>query len=290
MKSLGLALGGGGLKGLAHIGVLEIMQENNIPINMICGTSAGSIVAALYASGMPVHKMEKIAASLKPSDYIDYNILGIVKYLTGLCLPNYQAKLDGIIKGDSLEELVYQWTDGKSLNDVSMPLSIIAVDIDSGQEVVFTNQEFELEGRHVKIVRDALLSEAVRASISIPATFVPLNFEGMQMIDGGVRSIVPVTAAKAMGAQYILAVNLGQETYDTKVAGMIQIISRSLNILTYETSDTAEEIFADLIIFPRVGEVHLDDMDKAEQIIRAGRRAAKEHIAEIKNGLQTLSK
>ncbi len=287
MKSLGLALGGGGLKGLAHIGVLEVLAENRIPIDMICGTSAGSIFAALYASGMPARKMEKLVLNLKPGDYLDYNIIGIVKYLLGICLPGYQAPLDGIIKGDALEEMVYQWTNGKSLKDVDLPLSIIAVDIDSGQEVVFTNQDFEVEGFEVRIIKDALLSEAVRASISIPATFVPLDFCGMQMVDGGVRNIVPVSTAKTMGAEYILAVNLGQETYQTKVSGIIQIVSRSLNILTYETSDTAEELFADLIVFPRVGEVHLEDVDKAEQIIRAGRRAAKEQVAEIKKGLES---
>ncbi|MDD3269403.1 MAG: patatin-like phospholipase family protein [Syntrophomonadaceae bacterium] len=286
MKSLGLALGGGGLKGLAHIGVLEVLEANKIPINMICGTSAGSIVAALLASGMPARKMESIALNLKASDYIDYNIAGIVKYLAGLCLPGLRVKLNGIIKGDALEKLVYEWTDGKSLKDVKMPISIISVDIDTGQEVVFTNQDLKIEEGNVRIVKDALLSEAVRASISIPATFVPLDFQGMQMVDGGVRNIVPVSAAKAMGAEYILAVNLGQEIYQTSVSGIIQIVSRSLNILTYETSDTAEEIFADLILFPRVSDVHLEDMDKAEQIIRAGRRVAKEQAAEIKNGLE----
>lgn len=285
MKSLGLALGGGGLKGLAHIGVLEVLAENKIPIDMICGTSAGSIFAALYASGMPARKIERLVLNLKPGDYIDYNIAGIVKYLAGLCLPGYQAKLDGIIKGDALEELVYRWTEGKSLKDVDLPLAIIAVDIDTGREMVFTNQDFEMEGREIRIVKDALLSKAVRASISIPATFIPLDFQGMQMVDGGVRNIVPVSIAKMMGAEYILAVNLGQETYQTKVSGIIQIVSRSLSILTYETSDTAQEIFADSILFPRVGDVHLEDIDKAEQIIRAGRRAAKAQVDEIKKGL-----
>ncbi|MEN6349087.1 MAG: patatin-like phospholipase family protein [Syntrophomonas sp.] len=286
MKTLGLALGGGGLKGLAHIGVLEVLAGNRIPVDLISGTSAGSIIAALYASGLSPRSMEKLVLNLKSGDYLDYNISGLLRYLIGFYMPGISTHVNGIIKGDKLESLVYKLTEGKSLKDISMPLAIIACDIDTGREVIFTNQDIEVDDDSVVVIRDALLSEAVRASISIPGTFVPLCFRGMKMIDGGVKNIVPVDVQKKMGAEYIAAVNLGQETYETKVTGIVQIISRSLDILTYQTSDTAEEFFADVEIFPRVSGVHLDEMEKAEQIIRAGRRAARDKIGEIKNELR----
>jgi len=285
MKKLGVALGGGGLKGLAHIGVLEILEENRIPVAMISGTSAGSIIAALYASGMSPYEMERHALKAKTRDYIDYNVGGFLKYLAGLFLPGIKTTLDGIVKGKRLERLMYRLTGGKTLQDVDIPLAIIACDIDSGREVIFTNQDFETENKSTVIIKNALLSEAVRASTSVPATFVPRRFREMQLVDGGVRSIVPVAVQKMMGAECILSVNLGRETYTEKVSSIPQIISRTLKILTYETSDTEEEIYSDMIIFPEVPEVNLDDLQKAPEVIRAGRRAMKNKIPELKRRL-----
>ncbi len=285
MKSLGLALGGGGLKGLAHIGVLQVLEENSIPISAISGTSAGSIVAALYASGLSPWRMQELAMQLEVKDYIDYDIIAFAKFFWALLLPGVKASLDGLIKGDKLEKLLYKWTRGKTLAQSQIPISIIACDIDSGQEIIFTNQNMEVTGPRL-VIKEALLSEAVRSSTSIPATFVPLQFRGMQMVDGGVKEMVPVEVQKIMGADYILSVNLGRESYAEKVTGITQIVSRSLNIMSYETSATAETLFADLVIHPRVKAVRLDDIEQAERIIRAGRRAAKAKIDEIKRGLE----
>lgn len=285
MKELGLALGGGGLKGLAHIGVLQVLAARGIPVAMISGTSAGSLIAALYASGMSPRQMERAALELKPSDYLDYNVGGLLKALAGFLVPGLGAPVDGVLKGDKLEQLVYRFTRGQSLRDVKMPLAIIACDIDTGREIIFTNRKMPEAGNTV-IIYDALLSEAVRASCSIPATFVPYDFQGMQLVDGGVRSIVPVTVQKALGAEYTLAINLGQESYHTPVEGIPQIVGRTLNILTYETSATEQALLADLAVYPGLSGVKLDDLDRAEQIIRAGRRAMREKIPELEAGLQ----
>jgi NTE family protein len=184
MKSLGLALGGGGLKGLAHIGVMQVLEENSIPISVISGSSAGSVVAALYASGLSPWRMQELMMQLQAKDYIDYDIVAFTKFFWALLLPGVKASLDGLIKGDKLEKLLYKWTRGKTLADSRIPISIIACDIDSGQEIIFTNQNMEVTGPRL-VIKEALLSEAVRASTSIPATFVPLQFRGRQMVDGG---------------------------------------------------------------------------------------------------------
>jgi len=284
-KTLGVALGGGGLRGFAHIGVLQVLEDNHIPVSYLSGTSAGALVAALYASGLSAYQIEELSRSLQPSDYLDYNISGLVRYILSRYLPGFDTPLQGIIKGDKIQNIIHKWTGGKTLKDCSLPLTIIACDIDSGREVIFTNQDLEWKTGPTVVVQDALLSEAVRASIAIPATFVPLEFEGMQLVDGGLKSIVPVTAQKVMGAGYIMAVNLGTAYYREKVAGIPSIISRSISILTYETSETEQHLFADLVIRPRVQSVGLDDWEKALDFVRAGRRAMQKQVEKLEKDL-----
>lgn len=285
MKRFGMALGGGGLKGMAHIGVLQILWDNGLKPQYISGTSAGSIIATLYACGTSPYKMQAIVSHLSPADYLDYNIMGTLKYLISLVWPTYQAPLEGIILGDKLERLVYALTDGKKLSEAEIPLAIISCDINSGRKVIFTNQEMEFERSDVVVIKDALISEAVRASVSIPVTFKPKNFAGLKMVDGGLKEIVPSSMAKMMGADYILSVNLGQAMYDSQIKGIPQIISRTLSILTYETSEMEEEIYSDMTIFPEIQGTRLDDTEAIEKIIRAGRRAMKEKLAQLKREL-----
>lgn len=284
MLRFGMALGGGGLKGLAHIGVLQVLIDNNIYPDYIAGTSAGSIVASLYASGVSPYEMETIVLGLSPSDYIDYNFAGLIKYLCSLWLPNYNYTLNGLIIGDKIEQLVNGWTEGKSLTDLRLPLAIVACDVNSGRKIIFSNQTL-IWSEGVTIIKDALVSEAVRSSISIPATFVPKQFQGMQMIDGGVKDIVPAMVTKSMGAQYVIGINLGVENYQSNVNGIPQIIGRTLDILVYETSDTEENFFADMLLHPEVPDASLTDITDAAKIIRAGRRVMRENITRLKEDL-----
>lgn len=272
------------MKGLAHIGVLQVLVENQVYPDYIAGTSAGSIIAALYASGVSPLKMEQIVTALAPRDYIDYNIAGLIKYVAGLVLPNYDYTLNGLIVGDKIEQLVYNWTSGKRLAEVNLPTAMIACDIDSGGKIIFTNQTL-VKPYGETVVTDALLSEAVRSSISIPVTFIPKKFRGMQIVDGGLKDIVPAMVTKSMGAEYVLGINLGRENYRTDVEGIPQIIGRTLDILIYETSDTEEDFFADLLLHPKVPDVSLTDLKDATKIIRAGRRVMRDNIALLKKEL-----
>lgn len=284
MKQLGVALGGGGLRGLAHIGVLQVLQDHHIKIYSLSGTSIGGIVACLYASGMDAYEMQHVVTHLKAKDYLDYNVKGFIQYIIDLLVPCRNACLDGLIKGKKLERLIYKLTRGKSLDDVNQLLSVIACNIDSGKEMVFSNCK-NLKGYEAVHIKKALLSVAARCSSSIPATFEPYCIAGNQIVDGGVKAMVPVGVQKAMGAEYILAVNLGQKEYREKVSCIPQIINRTLNILTYETSDTDERLYADMILYPVVGYVNLDDLDKAMELIYAGRTAMQEGLDKLKQDL-----
>lgn len=281
MKRLGIALGGGGIKGLAHIGVLQVLQENGIKPAYISGTSSGSIIAALYSCGIDPFKMEEIAYHISPKDYLDYNICGIGKYLLSLLIPCYHYNLEGLIKGKKLRQLIFKLTGGKTLSEIEMPLSIVACDINSGQKIIFTNQESLLAGLDAVIVSQVLISDAVSASCAIPVIFNPQLYNNLKLLDGGLKDYVPSIVQKLMGAPVILAVNLGNEKYIQPVKGIYQIASRSLDILTYETSSLANDLFADVCVFPQVKDVSLEDIGEAGTIIRAGRRAMKEKINEL---------
>lgn len=284
MKHLGVALGGGGLRGLAHIGVLQVLQDNGIDIFTLSGTSIGGIVACLYASGMDAYEMQEVVTQLKPKDYLDYNFKGLIQYILGLLVPGKDACLDGLIKGKKLERLIYKLTRGKGLTDIDQLLSVVACNIDSGKEVVFSNCKTlrDYEATHIK---RASLSVAARCSSSIPATFAPYYIGEMQIVDGGIKAMVPVGVQKAMGAEYILAVNLGHREYHETVSCIPQIVSRTINILTYETSDTDEKLYADMILYPAVGDVNLDDMEKAVDLIQAGRIAMETHMNKLNRDL-----
>lgn len=285
VRKLGLVLGGGGLKGLAHIGVLQVLTEHRIPVASISATSSGSIIAALYATGISPHEMERIFLQIKSRDYLDYNICGLLKYGVGLLIMENQPVLNGLIKGNKLIKLMTYLTGHKLLDEVKIPLAIVACDINTGEEVIFSNI-IPPAANQVVFVQDALLSEAVRSSTSVPGIFVPYYFRGMQLVDGGIKAIVPVSIQLSMGAEYIMAVNLGQELYQESVAGIPQIISRTIEILVYETSDTAETLYADLSINPLLPEVRLDEIEKAAFIIRAGRRAMLAQLSQLQWGLQ----
>ncbi len=285
MKKLGLALGGGGLRGLAHIGILQVLEDNNIPPNIVAGTSVGSIIAALYASGMSAYQMEQEVVKLKPHDYLDYNFSGFIKHLLACFFPAINNNIDGIIKGERLEKIVCHLTGGRDLRDSKVPLAIIACDIDSGREIVFASEKIPLQGNDILLIEDARLSQAVRSSTAIPAVFVPYRLQGMQLVDGGVRSMVPVTVQRLLGAEYILAINLGQEVYDQAVEGIPQIVNRTISILAYETSATEQKVYANMVIHPQVGEVKLHDLHRAPEIIRIGRRVMKQRIDELKKDL-----
>ncbi|MGI5921689.1 MAG: patatin-like phospholipase family protein [Syntrophomonadaceae bacterium] len=286
MKKIGLALGGGGLKGLAHIGVLQVLHDNHIPVGCVSGTSSGSIIAALLACGMSPYRMADVVLRLKTKDYIDYDLTGIMAYLLTLLVPGVKGHLDGIIKGNKLEQLVFRLTRGLRLAEARLPLAIIACNIDSGHQVVFTNQAIANTDEEMVIVNNAFLSEAVRASTSIPATFVPKFFKGMQLVDGGIKEVVPVSVQKSLGSEYTVAVNLGRELYHEKVVGLPAIVSRSISIMTYETADLSQQFYADMILTPELNDIHLDDIHKAPQIIRAGRQVMEDNLAQLIKEIQ----
>lgn len=288
VKSLGLAFGGGGLRGAAHLGVLQVLHENNINPRYISGTSAGALVAACYAAGCTPEQIEREFSTAGREDYLDYNWRKLAGWGFN-CFMKRKARLPyGVIKGDRLEKLVYKLTRGKTLAEAELPLAVTAVDLDTGRRVIFTNCDMEIEDTRTIIIKDALLSEAVRASTSIPVTFVPRQWQGLRLVDGGLKDIVPVQVLKIMGADYVLGVDLLAGKFEQPVQDMFEIIQRSIDIMVQETSWLDQQLFADYIISPEVEDIGLGQTEKIPECIQAGRQAMYQALPKVKSGLKAV--
>ncbi|NQT95081.1 MAG: patatin-like phospholipase family protein [Candidatus Omnitrophica bacterium] len=242
-KKIAFVFGGGSARGLAHIGVLRVLRQNNIPVDLVVGTSIGSLLAAICGLGLSLKSIENIADKMKWWDLADFVISKI-----------------GFLEGRNLEKLIKESIENKGFKDLKMPLGIVCTDIENGEEVVLTTGS---------------LSRAIRASCSIPGIFMPVRIGGRLLVDGGLKSNVPSDVAKRMGASFVIAVDVGYCVKKGKISNIFQMVFQSTQIVGNELNKyEAKE--ADNVI-----KVHLSDefdqmaFHRAKEIIAAGERAAK---------------
>lgn len=262
MKKLGLALGGGAARGLAHIGVLEVLEKEGIVVDMIAGTSAGAAIGALYAQGKPAGRIKELA--------LDTGWRRMVS-LIDLALPR-----SGFIEGTKIKNLLKSFIGDIGFSDLEIPLACVATDIRSGEEVV---------------ISDGLVLEGVRASISIPVIFTAVKWRDRYLVDGGLVNPVPVSTVRKMGADFVIAVNvippMGvrlQPSKESKPPGIFQSMLHSFYIATYSLvrSSLAE---ADIVIEPKLPHVGYGDFHRISESIAQGEIAAKALIEQIKQQL-----
>jgi len=196
-KKIGLALGSGAARGLAHIGVLKILTANQISIDFIAGSSMGALIGALYASGLSIEQMEDIACN---TDW---------KLTAKMFTPTLPWA--GLVEGNRIREFIRTLVGDKNINDLQIPFAAVATDVQTGEEIVIENGS---------------LIEAVRASISIPGVFTPVRHQNRFLVDGGVVNPVPADVARNMGADIVIAVN---------VTSSLDVTARNI-ILPDETS------------------------------------------------------
>jgi NTE family protein len=247
-----LVLGGGAARGFAHIGVLKVLEMNNIKADMIFGTSAGSFIGSLYAYGFNAFQIQKMALEIERGDIIDITI------------PD-----NGFIKGDLLEEYINRMTRNTTLEKLRIPFYAIATDIQSGKEIVFAVGN---------------TGKAVRASCSIPGIFMPVRIGDRVYVDGSVVSPVAVDAARARGATIIIAVDISSDLDTAAPSGAIDTILQSINIMASKIS-AGQLSRADIIIRPLVGHVGSADFSKRHEAILEGERAALLALPRIKEML-----
>jgi len=258
-RKIGLALGGGAARGLAHIGVLSVLQEEGIPIDIISGTSAGAVIGALYAYGIDSNGIRNFVRGLTRKRLIS---------LTDL-IPSRS----GLIQGEKIKDLLEDAIGTDIMfTDLKIPFACIATDIMTGEEVVI-NQGSVLDG--------------IRASISIPLIFSVATWNSRYLVDGGLVNPVPVSTLQRMGADFILAVNVIPKfkaeikKKKLKGPGILDIIMHTMyigNTLLVRYSLAG----ADISIEPQVMHIGSGDFHKADECILQGERAAREHVQEIK--------
>jgi len=241
-KKVGLALGGGVAKGLAHIGVIRALIELGVPIDCVAGTSSGSIVGALAAAAVPPDRMEAIAKTTRWRDLVK----PVVPRL-------------GLLDGTRLEQLLTRIVGDRRIEDLALPFACVATDIVTGEEVV---------------LRSGPLAPAVRASCSMPGFFTPVEIDGRLLVDGGVVDNVPVQPARSLGADFVIAVDLsGPLDAATFNRNLLGILLRSYDILLHEKR-SIEVKGATVLIRPRVEKLGPVNLEAADAYIKAGWEAA----------------
>ncbi|WP_168558659.1 patatin-like phospholipase family protein [Rhizobacter sp. SG703] len=246
---IGLALGGGAARGFAHIGVIQVLEENGIKPDLVVGTSAGSLVAALYASGKNGLALAAMADSMDESAITDWAFPG-----------------RGLIRGEALARFVRESTGGKTIEQMRLPLGIVATDLDNGAPVLFQRGDAGI---------------AVRASSAVPAVFQPVRIGTREYVDGGLVSPVPVRFARQMGADLVIAVDIsavpdGAATGDPMrmLLQTFAIMSRSIN--AFELRE------ADVVLRPKLNDVSSADFAARKRSIQAGREIALAMLSELK--------
>lgn len=270
-KKIGLALSGGAARGLAHVGVIEVLHKEGIPIDMIAGTSAGAVMGAIYAWNKDTNKMKEYALDTK------------WKKLAPLIDPSFPRT--GFIKGRKIKNLLSTFIGGNiKFSDLKIPFACVATDINTGEEMV---------------INSGSVPEALRASISIPGIFTVVKHEGRYLVDGGLTTPVPVELVRQMGADFVIAVNVNPDVVgrmsntnlrrveSRKEPNIFQVMMQSIYITTYSLARNSLEN-ADIVIEPSVAHIGAGDFQKAREFIDLGTQAAKNAIPEIKEKIANL--
>jgi len=246
---IALALGGGAARGFAHIGVIKALEAQGITPDIVVGTSAGSVVGALYASGMSGFDMQKLALGLEEDMVADWT------------LPNR-----GVLKGEALQDLINQKVKNLSIQKMPKTLGIVATDLQSGEMVLF---------------RQGNTGIAVRASSALPAVFQPVEISGRDYVDGGLTSPVPAQSARNMGANFVIAVDISNVSRRNKLTGTLDVMLQTFAIMGH-TISSHELRYADVVVRPIMAAVSSTDFEDRHLAILEGERAAAAAMAELK--------
>ena len=279
---LGLALSGGGVRGMAHIGALRALVESGIRIDALAGTSAGALVGGLFAAGYIPDELEEIALSIDQS-LVPYSVLSIVSDVVYAGLSR-KKRLEGLISNKKLYKLLHKHLGDLRIGQVSIPLAVPTVDIQSGQTVIFVSEQKNLrDSATIVCETDCFLAQAVLASAAIPAVFPPVIIDGRKLVDGGVSDNIPVAVLQAMEMDVVVAVDLGGAAMEPqKVDSIFEIAWRAQEIQGCTLGDT-QRALADVLIQPDVSGVKLFDFFQTQALIQQGYEATMGKIKLLKS-------
>ncbi|MBS4207736.1 patatin-like phospholipase family protein [Bacillus sp. FJAT-50079] len=257
MPKVGLALGSGGARGFAHLGVLKVLEENNIPVDYLAGSSMGALIACFYSFGHNIEMLIKLSVAFRKKYYLDFTV----------------PKM-GFIAGKKVKNLVRYFVHNKRLEELNIPVCVIATDLQTGEKVEF------FQGP---------IAESVRASISIPGIFSPEKLNGRLLVDGGVVDRVPVSTVKKMGADIVIGCDVATVNKEAEILTVYDVIMQSLDILQLEIG-IAREYESDVMIHPAVEMYSARAFKNIEEIIKAGEEDARRKLPEIQKAIEQFNK
>lgn len=246
---IGLALGSGGLRGLAHVGVLKVLEKENIPIDYVAGCSIGSLIGALYCSGHSADTILKLAQNLGKRHWLDFLV----------------PKM-GLFSGDKIIETMNLLTKQNCFSELDTPLAIVATDLNKGEEVIFT---------------EGLVSKAVRASVSVPGVFVPYQLEDMLLVDGAVLNPTPTDIALKMGADIVIAVDLSHTNSNCKINNMFDVIIQSIDIMERELMKYRHEENNVILIRPDVAHISPSSFESIDECVAIGEKSTYDSLEQL---------
>jgi NTE family protein len=252
---IGIALGGGAAKGFAHIGVIKMLEANGLRIEVVSGTSAGSVVGALYASGMDAFQMQKTAFGLDEAQIRDVSLFS-----------------GGVVKGQKLQDYVNQLVGNRPLERMKKPFAVVSTQLETGERTVFVRGN---------------TGQAVRASSSIPGVFEPVVIGQKHYVDGGVVSPVPVDAARQLGADYVIAVDISTKASGKNPGSLLGTVNQSITIMGQKLGQQ-ELARANVVIRPQVNDIGPADFEQRNNAILEGERAALAALPQIRAQLAKL--
>jgi NTE family protein len=250
-------LGAGAARGFAHVGVIKALESQGIRPDVVVGSSAGSVIAALLASGATGNELNRLALNLDEATIADWG------------LP-FAGRFGGLIKGDALQNMVNREVQNKSIEQMRIPLGIVATDLQSGKGILFRSGNTGL---------------AVRASCSVPGVFQPAVISGKEYVDGGLVAPVPVSYARQMGATFVIAVNISSEPVHQDASGTLGVLQQTISIMQ-RSINQYELKSADIVIQPHLLQMGGSDFRSRNAAILAGEVAAQEQMALIKEKLK----
>lgn len=250
---IGVALGGGFARGIAHLGVLRVFEENAIPIDLLAGTSIGALVGAAYAGGATLDELERQGILTHFRDFGRWTISRM-----------------GMATNERLEGFLRRFTNVQTFEEMKIPFGIVATDLLTGQTVCFTKGP---------------VGPPLRASCAYPGLFIPVEHEGRMLVDGFLTEHVPAESLRRMGADVVIAVHLDPGQPDQKPKNTIEVIGRSFSIVQEQTPPRWLR-YADVILEPVVKNVHWDDFRKTPELVAAGVACARAALPEIQMALK----
>ena len=256
---IGLALGGGAARGFAHVGVIQVLEEAGIKVDLVVGTSAGSLVAAIYASGKNGTQLQQVSEAMEEA------------MLTDWTLPLLNR---GMLRGEAMARYVNTQVAGKLIEAMPLPLGIVATDLNSGEAILFRRGDTGF---------------AVRASSAVPSVFQPVKISGHEYVDGGLVSPVPVRSARQMGAELVIAVDISSAPEGNPAGDTLQVLLQTFAIMG-KSINAFELRDADVVVRPSLAGIGSADFGSRRRSIEAGRQAMLARLLQLKAEIEAKSK